>query len=309
MKHKRVLITGISGGLAHQVAEMIPKNWDIVGLGLNSLRPVKGRKVEHHRVDITKSKLEDIFRRRQFDCVIHMAINDNPRLPIQERHNINVIGTMKLLDACERYDVKKVVLLSSATVYGANPNNPVYITEDYPLRVIQRYSEISDKVEFDIYCRSWMYKHPNISTIILRPCHVIGSHVRNNFTNYLRLQYIPIPLGFDPMIQVIHEIDMARAIIACLRYDRGGIYNVVGPGELPLTEIINIIGGLPLPVPYTLGYYALKASWLIGIGSLPAPQLEYLMYPCVIDGHSFEKDFHFKPQLTLNETLRATVLY
>lgn len=308
-KQKKVLITGISGGLAHQVSEMIPKSWDIVGVGLNSLRPVKDRKIEHYRLDITKNKLEDIFRRHQFDAVIHMAVNDNPHLPIQKRHNINVVGTMKLLDDCERYNVKKVVLLSSANVYGADPNNPVYITEDYPLRVTQRYSEVSDKVEFDSYCRSWMYKHSEVNTIILRPCHVIGSHVRNNLTSYLRLKYIPIPLGFDPMIQVIHEIDMARAIVASLRYDHSGIYNVVGSGELPLTEIINIVGGTPIPVLHVLGYSALKALWWLGIGPLPAPQIEYLMYPCVIDGSRFQKDFHFKPQLSLSETLRATVLY
>ncbi len=124
MRHKRVLITGISGGLAHQVAERVPKNWDIIGVGLHSLRPVKGRKIEFHKLDITKNKLEDIFRRRQIDCVIHMAVNDNPRTPIHARHAINVVGTMKLLDDCEKYSIKKVILLSSANVYGADPNNP-----------------------------------------------------------------------------------------------------------------------------------------------------------------------------------------
>lgn len=309
MTKKRVLITGISGGLAHQVAEMIPRTWDIIGVGLRPLRPLKDREIEFYRADITKAKLEDIFRRRKIDCVIHMALNDNPRTPIQQRHNINVIGTMKLLDDCERYEIKKVVLLSSANVYGADPNNPVYITEDYPLRVSQRYSAISDKVEFDSYCRSWMYKHQDVTTIMLRPCHIIGSLVGNNLTSYLRLKYIPIPLGFDPMIQVIHEIDMARAIVACLKYNHSGIFNVVGPGELPLTEIINIIGGTPIPIVHVLGYSLLETLWTLGIGSLPAPQLEYLMYPCVIDGRRFEKQFHFKPQLSLSETLKATVLY
>ncbi|MFY9225934.1 MAG: SDR family oxidoreductase [Blastocatellia bacterium] len=309
MRRKKVLITGISGGLANQVAEMIPKTWDIIGVGLRDLRPVKDRQIEFHRLDITKNKLEDIFRRRQVDCVIHMAVNDNPRLPIKQRHHINVVGTMKLLEDCERYEVKKVVLLSSATVYGADPNNPVYLNEDFPLKVTQRYSEISDKVEFDSYCRSWMYKNPQISTIILRPCHIIGSHVHNNLTSYLRLKYIPIPLGFDPMMQVIHEIDMARAINACLRHNHSGIYNIVGPGELPLTEIISIVGGMPIPVLHVVGYSALQALWSLGIGPLPAPQVEYLMYPCIIDGTRFQKDFHFRPQLSLSETLRSTVLY
>ncbi|MBI4853002.1 MAG: SDR family oxidoreductase [Acidobacteria bacterium] len=308
-RRKKVLITGISGGLAHQVAEMIPQNWDIIGVGLRELRPIKGRKIEFHKLDITKNKLEDIFRRRQLDCVIHMAVNDNPRVPIKHRHHINVVGTMKLLEDCERYKVKKVVLLSSANVYGADPNNPVYISEDHPLRVTQSYSEISDKVEFDSYCRSWMYKNPSISTIILRPCHIIGSQVHNNLTGYLRLKYIPIPLGFDPMIQVIHEIDMARAINACLRYNLSGIYNVVGPGELPLTEIINIVGGAPFPIPHVVGYSALRALWALGIGPLPAPQVEFLMYPCIIDGTRFQEDFRFSPQLSLSETLRSTVLY
>jgi UDP-glucose 4-epimerase len=216
---------------------------------------------------------------------------------------------MRLLDACERYQVSKVVLLSSATVYGADPINPVYISEDFPLRVTQRYSEVSDKVEFDSYCRSWMYKCSHINTIILRPCHIIGPQVHNNLTSYLRLKYIPLPLGFDPMIQVIHEIDMTRAIVAALEHNQRGIYNVVGPGELPITEIINILGGVPIPVPHVLGYSLLKALWSLGIGPLPAPQIEYLMYPCVIDGRRFERDFQFKPQLSLSETLRATMFY
>lgn len=306
---KKVLITGVSGGLAHQVAGLIPKSWDIVGIGLHTLRAVAGRHIYFHRVDITKNKLEDVFRQHKIECVIHLAVNDNPRTPIKKRHEINVVGTMKLLDNCARYGVKKVILLSSATVYGADPNNPVYIPEDFPLKVTQRYSELSDKVEFDSYCRAWMYKNTDIQTILLRPCHIIGSQVRNNLTSYLRLKYIPIPLGYDPMIQIIHETDMARAIIACLKHSHSGIYNVVGPGELPLTEIINIVGGIPIPIPYTLGYYALKTSWLLGIGALPAPQLEFLTYPCVIDGSKFRKDFNFEPKLSLSDTLLATNLY
>ncbi|MBL8152040.1 MAG: NAD-dependent epimerase/dehydratase family protein [Blastocatellia bacterium] len=309
MKKRTVLITGISGGLAHQVAELIPKSWDIIGIGLKPLRPVKGRHIEHYIVDITKNKLEDIFRHHHIDSVIHMAVNDNPRFSIKQRHDINVIGTMKLLDDCEKYQVKKIILLSSANVYGADPNNPIYMTEEYPLKVTQRYSGISDKVEFDSYCRSWMYKHSDVSTIILRPCHIIGSHLKNNLTSYLRLKYIPIPLGFDPMLQLIHEIDMARAIVACLNQNRTGIYNVVGPGELPLTEIIKIIGGIPIPIPSMLAHYLLQASWGLGVSSLPPPQFEYLMYPCIIDGRRFQKDFHFTPQLSLSETLKAAVLY
>ncbi|MCS6884138.1 MAG: SDR family oxidoreductase [Acidobacteriota bacterium] len=306
---KKVLITGISGGLAHQVATLVPKSWEIVGVGLHTLRAVPNRHIHFHRVDITKNKLEEVFRQHKIDAVIHLALNDNPRTPIKQRHEINVIGTMKLLDDCAKYGVRKVILLSSATVYGADPNNPIYIPEDFPLKVTQRYSELSDKVEFDTYCRAWMYKQAGkIDAILLRPCHIIGSQVKNNLTSYLRLKYIPIPLGYDPMLQIIHETDMARAIIACLKSSKTGIYNVTGPGELPLTEIINILGGIPIPIPYTLGYYALKTSWILGLGSLPAPQLEFLTYPCVIDGSKFRKEFGFEPRLSLSETLLATKL-
>ena len=302
---KRLLITGIAGGLATQLASSIPLEWEVIGIGRRPPQLPIRRDITYRQLDIRKKALENLFRNERFDAVIHLAVANDVRLPMTVRHTVNVIATMRLLACCERQAVPQVILLSSADVYGADPTNPTFLTEDYPLKAIQRYADIGDKVEFDTYCRSWMYQVRDTTTTLLRPCHIVGPHVQNFLTTYLRFGLVPVPLGYDPMIQVIDERDMVRALLLVLEQKRGGVYNVTGPGEIPLSVAVREAGGIAVPVIYQMAAPLMKLGWAIGLLPFPTPQYDFLMFPCIIDGSRFRETFGFRPRFSLHKALRS----
>src|SRR5262245_65447538 len=85
---------------------------------------------------------------------------------------------------------------------------------------------------------SFFWKAREIETVILRPVHILGG-VHNAPSNYLRLPVIPTLLGFDPMVQIIHELDVAEAIVCALKPGVRGIFHVAGPGEVPRSVLVR----------------------------------------------------------------------
>jgi UDP-glucose 4-epimerase len=131
---------------------------------------------------------------------------------ITRRHDANLRGTKRLLDHCAHYGVQKVVVFSSGTVYGALHDNPFYMDEDRALEASRAYPEIRDLVEVDALATTFLWRYPHISTCVLRPVNVLGHYVRSMISEYLRLDRQPTVLGFDPLMQFIHEQDVVEAI-------------------------------------------------------------------------------------------------
>jgi UDP-glucose 4-epimerase len=140
--------------------------------------------------------------------------------------------------------------------------------------------------------------------VILRPVHILGG-VQNAPSNYLRLPRPPTLLGFDPMVQVIHELDVVEALVCALRPGVRGIFNVVGPGELPLSEILRELGRSPLPVPHPLAGPLLGVLWRGRVTSFPVPELDHIRYVCMVDGERARRELGFSPRHTLRETIHA----
>ena len=128
-----------------------------------------------------------------------------------------MLGTHKILDLCVRHGVRKVVVLSSANVYGPRPDNSNFLPEETPLMAADRFSEMRDLIELDMYAQSFMWKHPELETVILRPVNIVGPTVRNAPSNYLRIERPLTVMGFDPMVQLIHEEDVCRALALALK--------------------------------------------------------------------------------------------
>ena len=170
-------------------------------------------------------------------------------MPRSEAHSFNVVGTHKILDLCVRHGVRKVVVLSSANVYGPRPDNSNFLPEEAPLMAAERFSEMRDLIELDMYAQSFMWKHPELETVILRPVNIVGPTVRNAPSNYLRLARPITVLGFDPMVQLIHEEDVCRALALALRPGLRGVFNVTGPGEVPLSSVLRELGRRPIAGP------------------------------------------------------------
>src|SRR4051812_20715074 len=248
---KKVVITGISGRFGHIVARRLHHDlgWTIVGL---DRRPMHGRPkdIEHHQVDLRSKKARDVFR-GDVDALVHLGVMHDPRARPAELYSWNITGTTKLLEYCQAYRVPKVVLLSSANVYGPRPDNPQFLTEEAPLLAAQRFPRMRDLVEIDHLVSTFLWRARETETVILRPVHIVGP-VHNAPSNYLRIPRPPTLLGFDPMVQLIHVDDVAEAIALALAPERRGIYNLVGPGEVPLSTILRELGRQPRSIPHPL---------------------------------------------------------
>ena len=302
---KKIVITGIAGRLGRVVARRLHRDPRFALIGLDR-RPFPGRPkdVEHHQVDLRSKKARDVFRSGEVAALVHLGVMHDPRSTPAELYSWNVGGTSRLLDYAQTYGVPKVVLLSSSNVYGPRPDNPQFLTEDAPLLAAQRFPQMRDLVEVDHLASTFFWKARNVETVILRPVHILGS-VHNAPSNYLRLDPIPILLGFDPMVQLIHEQDVAEAIAAALAPGARGIYNVVGPGEVPLSVVIDELGRRTLPIPHPLAKPLYWAAWRLGLSGYPVAEFDFIRYVCMVDGHRAERELNFRPRHSLRETIRA----
>jgi UDP-glucose 4-epimerase len=303
-KKPRVLITGISGRLGRLLAQHLHRVAEVHGV---DRRPFVGcpKDVVMHHIDLRKKRCEDLFRSQDYQAVYHLGVVHNPRISVDEHHSFNVTGTMKILEYCARYKVPKVVLLSSATIYGPHPNNPAFLTEEAPLLAGQRFPQIRDLIELDMLAQSFFWKHTEIETVILRPVQIVGPHIRNAFSNYLRLARIPKLIGFDPMIQIIHEQDMVEALVLAMQRGVAGIFNIAGPSAAPLSRMISELGKKSLPVPHPLAKAIMAKLWQFKLSDFPAPEVDYARFICTVDGSRAERVMGFKARFSLRETVRS----
>jgi UDP-glucose 4-epimerase len=269
-------------------------------------RPFTGKPkdIVHHQVDLRRKKMRDIFRAGGIRAVVHLGIMHDLRASSKAHHAWNVVAFQKLLEYITQYSVPKVVLLSSANVYGPSPDNPQFLTEEAPLLGAQSFSEIRDLVEVDMLAQSFFWKHPEIETVILRPCHILGT-VHNAPSNYLRLERPWGLLGFDPMIQVIHEKDVAFAMELALEPGVRGIFNLKGPGEIPLSRVFRILGKSPMRIPTTVAQPLLKRMWDFRLTHFPTPELDHIRYVCMVDDSRARDILGFRPRFSLEDTVRA----
>ena len=306
MERDGIAITGISGNLGRALAKVLHGHERIVGI---DRRPFRGKPkdLEMHEVDIRRNKAEGPFRKGKIKALIHMGIMHDPRMSAEDHHSFNVLGTTRVLDYCVRYGVRKVVVLSSANVYGPSPENSNFLTEDTPLMASQRFSEMRDLIAVDMHAQSFFYRHPEIETVVLRPVHIVGPLIKNAPSNYLRLKRPWALMGFDPMVQLIHVEDACLAMAAALRPGVRGVYNVVGPGEVPLSALFRELGHTPIPVPHILARPLLRRLFDLHLANFPPPELDYLQWGCTVDGSRFVKDVGFAPRHTLRETIHSVV--
>lgn len=303
---ERIAITGIAGNLGRVLARLLHTETRICGLDLRPF-PDRPPDVEHHEVDLRKRRVEEVFRKGRFGALIHLGTVRDPRAPQGNVPSVNILGTLKVLELCATYGVKKVVVLSSATVYGPRPDNSNFLVEETPLLGAERNPGVRDLIEIDMYSQSFLWKHPELDTVILRPVHVVGPTVRSLPASYLRLERPVTVLGFDPMVQLIHEEDVCRAIALALRPGVRGVYNVTGPGEVPLSAVLRELGRSPLRLPHLLARPLLRRAFAAHLTSFPADEVDHLQFLCSVDGSRAVRDLGFSPRYSMRETIRSVM--
>ena len=301
----KILITGASGAIARLVSGALSPKYELVGVDPRPAPSSTHFPGEFIVTDYHSRKLDEVFKRHTFDAVLHLGrIRESQKYSPQYRFQMNVVGTQKLLDLCKLTGVKNLIVLSTYHVYGAHKLNPLQLNEDSPLRASQSFPELSDAVELDHAATTFMWKHRDVRTTILRPVNIVGKHVRNTICSLLRSGLCPKIMGFDPLMQFLDEKDMARALILALENPTPGIFNVAGEGVIALSHAIRHAQAIQVPIPPVIsaGFVRMLAE----MSGIPFPPylVEYFKYPTIVNDDLFRKSFGYQPKVKTIQSLR-----
>lgn len=296
----RVLIPGVAGGLARQVASRLLRlGHEVIGIDPRRFWDVPDG-LELYAVDVRKRAAEDVFRKRRPDAVIHMATVTSLQVQGDERDRINLGGTRAVFDHCRTYGVKQVVFVGRHTFYGAAPDAALYHTEEEPPLALASFPALADLVAADLYAATSLWRDPAMRTSVLRMVYTLGPSLHGTLGAFLRGRAVPMVLGYDPLFQFLHEQDAVSAIVLALEKQLRGLYNVAGPQPLPLSIIVRESGRTALPLPEFLLERVLGHG---GLPALPPGALSHLKYPIVVDGRRFREETGFHPSRDEVQTL------
>jgi UDP-glucose 4-epimerase len=185
------------------------------------------------------------------------------------------------------------------------PENPFYMDETFPLNSSRTYPEMRDLAEMDMLASAYLWRSADLAITVLRPVSVLGYHVRTAMGRYLRHDRILTVMGFNPMIQFIHEDDVAEAIVLAIECQTRGVFNVVGPGVVPLHVAIRETGGTPMPLPEFAARPVIQQLFRWGLYPFPPRAIDFAKYQCTLDGTRFREATGFVPRFSLGETFAA----
>lgn len=305
---RRVLITGISGHLAGELARRLEQDSDVeylVGVDLDEPRADLTR-LEFVRTDIRNPLIVKVLQTTEVDTVVHLSLLATPhdvggRSQMKE---INIIGTMQLLAACQRAEaVRRVVMKSTTAVYGSGPKDPAVFTENMTARSEAPHGYAKDAIEVEAYARSFARRRGDVDLTVLRFANFIGPGISSSLTRYFSLPVIPTALGYDPRLQMIHEEDAVEALDRAVRGSHPGTFNVAADGVVLLSQALRLLGRPSLPVALPLAAPVGSLLRRFGLVDFSTEQLRLLVYGRVADNTRIASEMGFRPARTTREAL------
>jgi UDP-glucose 4-epimerase len=283
----------------------------VVGLDLNVPRRLEGR-IRFQRVDLTEptadSLVAEILEKERCEAVLHAAFFTDPYPEPEYAHELEVIGSLHMMNAAAAAGVGKLVVMSSAQVYGAYPDNPNFLTEDHPLRAHPEAHAVRDRAEMEGLLALFAARHPNMVVTSLRPCWVIGPDYESAVTRHLERGRVTTLLGYDPLLQLLHEDDLLRAVELTFERDAPGPINLAGEGVLPLSTLLRLAGKRPWPLPHPLVHRLGYLESISRTGDPPEAFYDFLRFLWVVDTSRARDLLDFRPGYTTKEAWMSFVV-
>jgi nucleoside-diphosphate-sugar epimerase len=218
------------------------------------------------------------------DVVVHLALDQGMNSDPKTRSAYNVRGAQTVLTAAAAAGVHRVVLCTSAMVYGALPDNDVPLAEDAPLQATEEASLVGDLLEIERLAARAPRVHPGLSVTVLRPAVVVGPDVDTVLTRHFEAPRLLVVAGSRPCWQFCHVDDLASALeYAALGLVEGEV-TVGCDGWLEQEEVEEISGIRRMELPASLALGTAARLHRLGLTPAPAGDLAYTMYPWVVSG-------------------------
>jgi nucleoside-diphosphate-sugar epimerase len=260
------------------------------------------------------------------DVVVHLAFLITGATSAATTRAVNVDGTRNAVRAAAAAGARRFVFASSVAAYGFHPDNPVGMTEDWPVRPAAHLFYAREKAKLEQLLAREAAQVPDLGLYVLRPSIVVGPHalgakvrvprmvgpVVGRLASGLRRLPAgpPVPVPRLPL-QLVHEDDVGSALVRCvLGAGPPGAYNIAGDGVMSTSDVVRELGFTPVPLPGAATRMPARA--IAALGSLPfGPQAlgwaDVLERPAIMDTGKAKRELGWRPRYTGREALRATV--
>jgi UDP-glucose 4-epimerase len=305
-----VAITGAGGYIGQRlILYLDSQQWCTRILGTDIVEPEsKSEKLTFLKKDIRDPSLIDFWKGQDVETLVHLAFILDPVRDRKQMYDVNVNGTLNVLKICEELNISHVIVASSATAYGAWPDNPEPLKEDDPIRLFPpSFDYAHHKGLNEQHFAAFIEKHPDVLFNIVRPCVVYGPNTQNYLSRYFaKMPFVALVDGNDPNMQFVHEDDVAQLFSLLIEKKVPGAFNVAGDGVIRGSEIGAMIGKRAMKVPRWFYYAALWTMWHLRLKAIETPPgiLNYTAYPWVVDTTRAKELLGWKPQFMSKDTLR-----
>ena len=309
----RYLITGGSGYIGTRLTQILSERDECERIVNVDVRPPEAPlpKTSFVSGDVRDSgAMRALLEREEIDCLIHLAFILDPIRDEARMYDVDVNGTMAVLNAASQAEIDHVLVTSSATAYGAFPDNPEPIAEDWPVRGQPEFAYARDKADMDRICQLWAEQHPDATMTIVRPSIVFGPSVKNYIVRSWENQpFFPHLDGVDTNFQLIHEDDLVAGLILLLDKKSEGAFNFAGDGTMTWRESAEVLGTKTRKMSFKTATAIAKWSWLLHLPRTEAPpgNLHFIRYPWVVSNEKLKSETGWEPQYTTRETFEITM--
>lgn len=285
-----ISVTGLGTFLGRRLTErLLARSSDIRIIGFDHRRPYRlDDRVRFHRVDLTEptadARLAEILQGERVEAVVHAAFRSEPTSDLELDHELETIGSLHVMNACSAAKVKRLVVASSTMLYGPHPDNPNFLTEAHPLRGHPGAHTVRNRIEVERLLADWRSRHPDTEVSVLRTPWIFGPSYWDHVVRYFSLPVVPMLLGYDPLMQFLHEDDYLYAFERATLASHPGVFNIVGRDVLPLSTLLRLAGKRVLQLPSRLLYRMASYPSEAQTGDPPAAFYDYLRYLWVADG-------------------------
>ena len=310
----KYVITGGSGYIGSRLVEFLANRSDTERIAIADVKPppIPHARTEFHRTDVRdRAALHALLERIEPDALIHLAFVLNPIRDEETMYDIDVNGTVNALDAAARTGTQHVLVTSSTTAYGAWPDNPEPISEDWILRGQPDFAYARHKTDADRICQLWAADHPERTMTIVRPCIVLGPNVDNYIVRaWDNAPFLPRFRGEpDQHVQFVHEDDLAEAISGLVVGRHAGAFNVTGDGVMTWQETAEVAGIRLRTMPFGFFYGLNKLMWRLHVPGTESPpgNLHFIRNRWVCSNEKLKQTLDWAPKHDTRETFELTL--
>ncbi len=238
------------------------------------------------------------------DVIVHtdldLAADSDPRA----RRAFNVRGAQTVLTAAAAGGVGRVVLITSAMVYGASPDNPVPIDEGAPLLAEPDGSVVGDFMEIEQLAERSPRTNPGMEITVVRPAALVGERIDTLITRHFEAPRLLAVKGCAPRWQFCHVTDLLSAIEVAAAGDVSGAFAVGSAGWLEQDQVEELSGLRRIELPAAVTFATAQRLYRAGITPSPVSDLHYVVYPWVVDCKTL-REAGWRPTVTNAEALQV----